>query len=68
MTAVTVKEEVKRKKDREKLEKEAEFRTKYTRAFPKFKFYLDLDNVDEVEQEELKQRIVQMGAVCGEIL
>ncbi|TCD62599.1 hypothetical protein EIP91_006645 [Steccherinum ochraceum] len=61
--ASTSKEEPSRKsKSESRLAKEAEFRDKYTRAFPKWKFYFDIDDVNAAKRDDLKSRILEMGA------
>ena len=50
-----------RKAERE--QREAEFRDKYTRAFPTWKFYFDTEKPLSVSQSSLKMRVVQLGAV-----
>jgi len=56
-------------KERKRVEREAqkeEFRIKYTRAFPKFSFYLhwDVFDGDPDARERLQARINYMDAVC----
>lgn len=60
-------------KERKRAEREAqkeEFRTKYTRAFPKFSFYLhwDVSEGDPDARERLQARINYMDAVCLDLL
>lgn len=63
-------DEERRDKDQRRLAREAaknEFRTKYTRAFPSFIFYFDLDQLDPQSatlRASLVARVVQLGAVC----
>lgn len=57
-----------RNKDRRRAEREAqneEFKTKYTRAFPTFVFYVDWDADAEGQavKERLCARVLHMGAV-----
>ena len=56
-------------KERKRAEREAqkeEFRIKYTRAFPKFSFYLhwDISEGDPDARERLQARINYLDAVC----
>jgi regulatory subunit for Cdc7p protein kinase len=56
-------------KERKRAEREAqkeEFRIKYTRAFPKFSFYLhwDVSDGDPDARERLQARINYMDSVC----
>jgi regulatory subunit for Cdc7p protein kinase len=67
-SAVPGREEDHKLKERKRLEREAqreEFRTKYTRAFPSWIFYLDWDvsDIDEEPRKRLQARVLQMGAV-----
>lgn len=68
-TAVAARDEERKDKDRRKLEREAqkeEFRIKYTRSFPGWVFYLDLDSHDpdtRYAKESLESRICQLGGV-----
>jgi regulatory subunit for Cdc7p protein kinase len=59
-------------KDRKRAEREAqkeEFRVKYTRAFPKFSFYLhwDISEGDSDARERLQTRIHHMDAVSADL-
>lgn len=61
-------EEESRLKERKRVEREAqkeEFRVKYTRAFPKFSFYLhwDVSDGDPDARERLQARINHLDAV-----
>ena len=60
-------------KERKRVERESqkeEFRIKYTRAFPKFSFYLhwDVSEGDPDARERLHARINYMNAVCLDFL
>jgi len=62
-------EEDSKLKERKRAEREAqkeEFRVKYTRAFPKFSFYLhwDVSEGDPDARERLQARVHYMEAVC----
>lgn len=46
-----------------RVEREQEFREKYSRAFPNWVFYFDLDTVAPAMKDSLGKRVVQMGAV-----
>ncbi|KAJ3556174.1 hypothetical protein NM688_g2173 [Phlebia brevispora] len=45
-----------------RVEKEQEFRDKYSRAFPNWVFYFDLDTVPSTVKDTLGKRVAQMGA------
>jgi hypothetical protein len=63
-------EDERKEKERKKTEREAqkeEFRIKYTRAFPSWVFYFDLDLVDPDSasaREYLEAKVSQLGGVC----
>ena len=69
-TFAATNDEERRDKDHRRLAREAaknEFRIKYTRAFPSFVFYFDLDQLDlqsATLRTSLVARAVQLGAVC----
>lgn len=50
-------------KKSEREQREAEFRVKYIRAFPTWKFYFDTEKPLSVSQSTLRSRILQLGAV-----
>lgn len=59
-------EELKKEKERRRIERENEFKIKYTRAFPSWVFYFDIDaaNPDAaLLREQLVDRVTRMGAV-----
>jgi regulatory subunit for Cdc7p protein kinase len=62
-------EEDRKEKDRRKAERDAqkaEFRLKYTRAFPTWVFYFDLDALDPEStsnRDTLEAQVVQLGGV-----
>lgn len=66
---VAVREEERKERDRKKIERDAqkeEFRIKYTRAFPSWVFYFDLDNHDPDSgsaKEYLESKVCQLGGV-----
>ena len=49
----------------EREQKEEEFRRKYSRSFPLWTFYLDLDNIDPSLVQSFKSRLRHLGAVCS---
>lgn len=58
--------ETKEDRDRKRLEREEEFRVKYTRAFPNWVFYFDLDLLEPDTasvRKELERLVMHMGAV-----
>jgi len=55
--------ELQKEKMAEREQMEAEFRDKYTRAFPMWKFYFDTEKTLSVSQSSLKSRVLQLGAV-----
>ncbi len=60
-------EETKREKERKRADREREFRHKYTRAFPQWRFHFDAGLLTD-EEARLKDSVVTavsaMGAVC----
>lgn len=50
-----------RKTERE--QRETEFREKYTRAFPTWRFYFDTEKPMSISQSSLRTRVLQLGAV-----
>lgn len=78
-STISVREEVKRRelkepreeRERKRAEREEEFRIKYTRAFPNWVFYFDLDT-DDVEtaatRKELERMVSHMNAVSKRIV
>lgn len=63
-TTAIVREEARRKKEAEKRERELDWREKYTRAFPKWRFYLDLGESHATSRDEFEAQINELGAVC----
>jgi regulatory subunit for Cdc7p protein kinase len=49
----------------EREQKEEEFRRKYSRSFPLWTFYLDIDNIDRSLVQSFKSRLRHLGAVCS---
>lgn len=47
-----------------RVEREQEFRDKYTKAFPNWVFYFDMESVGSGVKDVLGKRVAQMGAVC----
>jgi len=60
--ALPVKDPQKEKKT-EREQKESEFRNKYTRAFPSWKFYFDTEKPLSVNESSLRSRVLSLGAV-----
>lgn len=56
-----IRKETERKMERE--QKEAEFREKYSRAFPTWKFYFDTEKPLSISKSSLKSRVLSLGAV-----
>ena len=53
-------------RERKRIEREEEFRVKYTRAFPNWIFYFDLDSLESdtaLVRKELEKTVLHMGAV-----
>jgi regulatory subunit for Cdc7p protein kinase len=67
---LAAREDERKEKERRKTEREAqkeEFRIKYTRAFPSWVFYFDLDLLDPDSasaREYLEAKVCQLGGVC----
>ena len=60
-------DETKREKEKRRADREQEFRVKYTRAFPSFVFYFDIDPLNSelhALRASLEKRVTYMGAVC----
>ncbi|KAL6310492.1 Dfp1/Him1, central region-domain-containing protein [Sparassis latifolia] len=58
-------EDAKREKERKRIEREEEFKIKYSRAFPTFVFYFDMDTFATdvaAMRHVLERRVTQMGA------
>lgn len=53
----------KERRQLERQQKDAEFKEKYTRAFPTFSFYFDAENLD-VDSTPLRAKVEHLGAVC----
>ena len=49
----------------EREQREAEFREKYTRAFPSWTFYFDTEKPLSVSQSSLRSGVLQLKAVSG---
>lgn len=70
-TTTTLADEERKDKEQRRQAREAaktEFRVKYTRAFPSWVFYFDLDQLDPdtaTLRNSLASRVVQLGAVCS---
>ena len=68
--ATTLPDEERKDKEQRRQAREAtknEFRVKYTRAFPSWVFYFDLDQLDPdiaALRSSLVSRVTQLGAVC----
>lgn len=66
---LAIREEERKERERRKMEREAqkeEFRVKYTRAFPTWVFYFDLDLLDPDSasaREYLEGKVTQLGGV-----
>jgi len=60
-----LRKERERKTERE--QQEAEFREKYTRAFPTWKFYFDTEKPLSISESSLKSRVLSLGSVCRAI-
>lgn len=66
----TAREDERKERERKKMERDAqkeEFRIKYTRAFPSWVFYFDLDLLDPDSasaKEYLEAKVRQLGGVC----
>jgi regulatory subunit for Cdc7p protein kinase len=63
LAPTTVARDLQREKKAEREQREAEFRQKYTRAFPMWKFYFDTEKPLSVSQSSLRTRVVQLKAV-----
>lgn len=61
--AATTRDKHKERKQIEREQQKAEFRDKYTRAFPTFKFYFEEGNVGSVALDAYEEMIDQLGAV-----
>lgn len=67
---LATREDERKERERRKTEREAqkeEFRIKYTRAFPLWVFYFDLDAHDPDSpsaREYLEAKVLQLGGVC----
>lgn len=62
-----VREDTKKDKDRKRTEREREFRVKYTRAFPSWIFYFDIDDLSQDKlalRDRLQRGVLELGAVC----
>ena len=51
-----------------RVEREQEFRDKYSRAFPTWTFYFDVDCVTPAEKDVLVKRVTNMGAVSSYVV
>jgi len=63
-TIPTTRDLTKEQKIAEREQKEEEFRRKYSRSFPLWTFYLDIDNLDPSLVQSFKFRLRHLGAVC----
>ncbi len=62
------KKEKERRREKDRLAREEEFRIKYTRAFPSWVFYFDLDTGNPeiaATKAHLEKRLAYMGAVSS---
>ena len=60
--------DTKEERDKIRATREAEFRAKYTRAFPSWTFHFDLDTHQPelaALKNKLERRVAQLGAVCA---
>lgn len=55
----------KEKRQTEREQKEAEFRDKYKRAFPTWKFYFDPDGLSGHNVHRMKSRVEHLNGVCS---
>ena len=63
-TVPTTRDLSKEQRIAEREQKEEEFRRKYSRSFPLWTFYLDIDNIDPSLVQSFKSRLRHLGAVC----
>ena len=63
-TVPTTRDLTKEQRIAEREQKEEEFRRKYSRSFPLWTFYLDIDNIDPSLVQSFKSRLRHLGAVC----
>ena len=63
-TVPTTRDLTKEQRIAEREQKEEEFRRKYSRSFPLWTFYLDIDNIDPSLVQSFKYRLRHLGAVC----
>lgn len=64
-TLTAARDVAKERKQAEREQQKAEFKDKYCRAFPHFRFYFDLENIepDRAATQDLEARIQQLGGV-----
>ncbi len=68
LSRAEARKENQRKKDKERLAREEEFKVKYSRAFPNWVFYFDFDTGNPevaATRAHLEKRVTYMGAVSG---
>jgi regulatory subunit for Cdc7p protein kinase len=60
-----MKDDKKERKTQERVAKDAEFRVKYTKAFPSFRFFLDRESVETsgASRKILEKQIQTLGGV-----
>ncbi len=67
--AASTRDEQKRaEKDKKRVERDNEFREKYSKAFPLWVFYFDLDTLVPAMKDKLGRRVTQMGSVRTDVL
>lgn len=62
-TVPATRDRTKEQRIAEREQKEEEFRRKYSRSFPLWTFYLDIDNIDSSLVQSFKSRLRHLGAV-----
>ena len=63
---LAIHEETRKEKEKRRADREHEFKVKYTRAFPSFVFYFDIDPLNSelhALRTNLEKRVTHMGAV-----
>ena len=66
-TSAKTREQLKDKQKRltERLQREEEFKRKYRKDFPGWRFYIDSENLDSKLESQLKAKILRLGGVCN---
>jgi hypothetical protein len=64
-SAIAIRDSSRDKKHLEREQQKAEFRDKYTRAFPGFTFHFDDESVGAAVSEGYKAKVELLGAVCA---